>query len=249
MRLLCSAVALLGAAAIAACSSSSAATTAGTVPGTLYIVGVDVSGSRTPTQLSEGKQLIDALIDRMTNGDKLVVVQTYQQGTDAAGHWEDAIPAAHTPGKPNGADRKKAERFRSTAKMVTATFFDSAATQHVMTTDLLFTIGRAADYAKAAEGRRVTLVLMSDMLNATRELNMERQGGVPDAQWVAERKAQGRLPDLRGVCVVVSGADVSSARGAQVRDFWRAYFAASEAKSPDVNYRNMISSAAEIGCS
>lgn len=235
--------------AIAGCSSSGAETVGdGAVRGTLYVVGVDVSGSRTPTQLREGQRLMNSVIDRMTNGDKLVVVQTYQAGTDASGNWEGEIPPARKPGQPNGADRKKAEQFRNTAQLITATFFDSTQSKHVMTTDLLFTIGRAADLAKAAEGRRTQLVLLSDMLNATPELNMERKGGVPDASWVAQRKAQGRLPDLRDVCVAVAGADVGSTRGVATRAFWMSYFEAAGARLDDANYRNLISDAREIRC-
>lgn len=240
----------LGAAlAIAGCSSSGAEPVGtGTLRGTLYVVGVDVSGSRTPTQLREGQQLMNSVIDRMTNGDKLVVVQTYQAGTDASGRWEGEIPPARKPGQPNGADKKKAQQFRNTAQLITATFFDSTQTKHVMTTDLLFTIGRAADLAKAAEGRQTRLILMSDMLNATPELNMERKGGVPDASWVAQRKAQGRLPDLRGVCVAVAGAKVSSALGVTTRAFWTSYFEAAGARLYADNYRNFISDAREIRC-
>jgi hypothetical protein len=46
----------------------------------------------------------------------------------------------------------------------------------------------------------------------------------------------------------VSGADVSSARGAAIRDFWEKYFAAAGAQLPPENYRNMISNASEVGC-
>ncbi len=249
MRIRSLAAALSTATLLVGCSPPDAATSeAPAARGTLYIVGVDVSGSRKPTQLLEGQRLMDGLIDRMTNGDKLVVLQTYQAGTDASEVWEEAIPPARTPGRPNGADVKKAEQFRRTARLITATFFDSTKTKNVMTTDLLFTIGRAADHARASGGRGTVLVLMSDMLNATPELNMERKGGVPDERWIAQRKAQNRLPDLRGVCVVVAGADVSSSRGAATRVFWSAYFKAVGAELPASNYRNMISDAGEVAC-
>jgi hypothetical protein len=162
--------------------------------------------------------------------------------------WIGEIPAAHSPGRPDGVARKKAEQFRTTAKIIAATYFDSTVSPQITSTDLLATIGRAADHARAAAGRRVTLLLMSDMLNATGELNMERAGGVPNERWATERKTDGRLPELRGVCVAVAGADVSSKRGAQVRRFWQAYFSAAGATMPAANYRNMISSADQIGC-
>jgi hypothetical protein len=246
-RLILFTIGAVGLIAGSACSSSRADTPA--VPGTLYIIAIDVSGSRTATQLSEGTQLVNGLIARMTNGDNLVLVQTYQAGNGAAKQWAGAIPAAATPGHPTGGALKKAQQFKNTAQMLAGAFFDSTDSKHVMTTDLLFTIGRAADYAKSARGRRTTLVIMSDMLNSTPELTMDGKNGVvPNAAWIDARKAHKQLPDLRGVCVVVDGADVSTARGAAVRAFWQAYFAAAGTQLPDENYRNMISDAGQVGC-
>jgi hypothetical protein len=50
------------------------------------------------------------------------------------------------------------------------------------------------------------------------------------------------------VCVVVAGADVSSARGAAIRDFWEKYFEAAGTRIAADNYRNMISDPSEVGC-
>jgi hypothetical protein len=47
----------------------------------------------------------------------------------------------------------------------------------------------------------------------------------------------------------VAGADVTTERGAAIRDFWDKYFeAAGTHVSPD-NYRNMISDPSEVACS
>lgn len=132
--------------------------------------------------------------------------------------------------------------------MMAGGFFQPPPGQPVMTTDLLAMLQRAADYAHGAGGRRTTLLLVSDMLNATAELNMERAGGVPDPAWIAQRQADGRVPDLRGVCVVVAGADVSSARGVAVRDFWRAYFEAAGADFDADRYRTLIADPGAVGC-
>jgi hypothetical protein len=48
--------------------------------------------------------------------------------------------------------------------------------------------------------------------------------------------------------VVVAGADVSSARGAAIRDFWEKYFEAAGTRIMADNYRNMISDPSEVGC-
>jgi hypothetical protein len=215
--------------------------------GTQYIVGIDISGSRTPTQLEEAKELLTDVVGRMRNGDRLVLVETYQTGTDAARQWDGAIAPPRRSGKLTAGERKKAERFRSSATMIARTFFDTTRSKQIASTDLFTTIQRAADYAKAGNGRPTTLLLLSDMLHSSGPVDMERS--IPDSAWIARRRAEGRLPDLRGVCVFAVGGDVGSARGARARAFWRAYFTAAGARYTDEHYRNMISDAAEIRCS
>lgn len=233
-------------AAIAACGSTQLPPAGSTAR--LYIVGIDMSSSRTPAQLQDGRQLLDGVIGRMMNGDELVFIESYRAGTDSAVQWHRQVPPARVPGHPTGGEQKKAEQFRHAATAVAASLFDQSSSQRIMTTDLLSTLSRAADYAKAAQGRSTTLILLSDMLNSTPELNMERKGGVPPQSWITERKSQGRLPDLRGVCTVIVGADVSSVHGMATRAFWKQYFAAVGAKLPDANYRNMIVDPAEASC-
>jgi hypothetical protein len=213
-----------------------------------YIVGIDISGSRTPSQLAEERQVIEGLIGRMHPGDRLIMIETYRTGVDSAGQWQDSIPAQRIPGTLTGRDRRNVDRFRLVASQMASTFFDPAAAGKVMSTDLFHTLYRAADYAKAANGRRTTVVLLSDMLQSTREVDMERPGGIPPDSWTNGLKAEGRLPDLRDVCVFVVGADATTRSGARVREFWRHYFEASGASFRPENYRNMVADAAEIGC-
>lgn len=235
---------------LAGCESApaSAARAAPPAPATQYIVGIDISGSRTPSQLQEERQVIEGLIGRMVHGDRIVLIETYRSGVDSAGQWHDSIPALRTPGTITGRDRRNVDQFRVVARQMASTFFDPAASGKVMSTDLFHTLHRAADYAKAANGRRTTLVLLSDMLQSTAEVNMERPGGIPAATWTDRLRAENRLPDLRDVCVYVVGADPTSSTGAQVRRFWEHYFRASRATYRPENYRNMVSDAGEIGC-
>ena len=233
---------------LSACDPASARPTPDERSGTQYIVGIDISGSRTPTQLEEAQRLLEALIERTSFGDRLVFVESYQTGTDSAGQWAESLPALRTSGRVTGAERKRAQRFRVTATVMAGTFFDPARAKQVRSTDLLATLRRSAEYAKARRGRPTTVLLLSDMLNATPELNMERSSGIPDARWVAARRAAGVLPDLHGVCVFVVGADLGSARGVAARRFWNAYFKATGATFPEANYRNMVSEVSEVGC-
>ena len=110
------------------------------------------------------------------------------------------------------------------------------------------TISRAADYAKSGAGRRTTLVLLSDMLQSTADVNMERAGGIPSDAWTDALKRDGRLPDLRNVCVFVIGGDPTTRTGARVRHFWEHWFQAAGATFPRENYRNMVADPGEIGC-
>jgi hypothetical protein len=217
-------------------------------PGRQFIVGVDISGSRSDTQLKESQQLLNKLVMRMRNGDKLVLVETYQSGTDAAQQWADTIPRPRNAAKPSARDRNKLASFQRRASPIASSFFDPARAKQIKNTDLLGTLARAADYARAANGRRTTVLLLSDMLQTTPEVNMVHPGGIPGADWIATRKADGRLPDLSNVCVVIAGADVTSDQGARVRAFWQKYFAATNATLPAAGYRNMISDPAELRC-
>jgi hypothetical protein len=86
------------------------------------------------------------------------------------------------------------------------------------------------------------------MINETPDVRMTSRQDIPGDSWIRHLSAARRIPQLRGVCVVVAGADVSSARGAAIREFWNKYFeAAGTHVSPD-NYRNMISNASEVTC-
>src|SRR4026208_2484366 len=46
--------------------------------GHAYIVGIDISGSRTPAELDESRKLLDGLIDRLEAGDRLALIEVDQ---------------------------------------------------------------------------------------------------------------------------------------------------------------------------
>lgn len=233
--------------AVAACSTADGGTPR-PAQGRLYVVGIDVSESRTKTQREQAASLIAGLVSGLSYGDRLVLVQAYQQGTDSAQQWVDSVPDLKHPPKETGGDKQRLVDFHVIASSVATSLFDIEKKQKIPTTDLFFTLGRAADYMRASGGRPTTIVLTSDMLQSTNELDMERPGGIPALSWVERRKANGQLPDLRGACIVVDGADVSSERGAKVRKFWEEYFRATGASLPPQNYRTFISDANELHC-
>jgi hypothetical protein len=214
-----------------------------------YIVGVDISGSRTKAELDESKKLLDDLIDRLQAGDHLTLIEAYQGGKLPARQWSDSIRAPRNAGQPTASDKRRVEDFKTIARIQTSILFDSVRAKGILSTDIFGTLSRAADYARASRNRGTTLLLLSDMMNETPDVMMTNRRDIPGNSWIRERAAEQRIPQLRGVCVVVAGADVSSARGAAIRNFWNKYFeAAGTQVSPD-NYRNMISDPAEVGCS
>ena len=240
-------LALLALLPLASCEHAAASGSAA-LPARQYIVGIDISASRTTFQLAEERRMIDGLIGRMTPGDRIVLIETYQAGVDSAGQWQDSIPAPRIAGTLTGKDKRNAEQFHLVASQMASTFFDLTGTHKVMSTDLFHTLRQAADYARAANGRRTTVLLLSDMLQSTSEVDMEQPGGIPAASWIDGRKAEGRLPDLHNVCVFVVGADPTTRTGTRVRAFWEHYFEAAGATFKPGNYRSMVADAAEIGC-
>jgi len=212
-----------------------------------YIVGIDISGSRTKTDLQESRQLLDELIDRLQAGDHLTLIEVYQGGRLPARQWSDSVRTPRN-GELTGSDRRRLDDFKAIARIQTSILFDSVRAREIQSTDIFGTLARAADYARASRNRPTTLLLLSDMINETPAVNMISRADIPDDSWIRHLAAAKRIPQLRGVCVVVAGADVSSARGAAIREFWNKYFeAAGTHVSPD-NYRNMISDPSEIAC-
>jgi hypothetical protein len=217
------------------------------IPGHQYIVGIDLSASRSKQAVDESRRLLDDLVDtKLVNGDQLVLIEMYGGATSAEHQWMDTIASVRTPGKLTPVDRRKLTEFKQEAHQVIDAVYNAAATTRIESTDILGTLTRASDYAKAGAGRRSTVVLLSDMENSTAEVEMAR--AVPARDWIATRKAANRLPDLGGVCVVVSGANGATAHGSKIRDFWFAYFSETGAQLPGTNYREFIPVATEVHC-
>ncbi|HMI42620.1 MAG TPA: vWA domain-containing protein [Gemmatimonadaceae bacterium] len=234
--------------ALTANGCDSAVGSESTNPGHSYIVGIDISGSRTRSELDESKQLLNGLIEKLEPGDKLTLIEVYQGGREPARQWSDSIRTPRNPKQLTGSDRRRLDDFRNIARMQTSILFDSVRAKQIQATDIFGTLTRAADYAKASRNRPTTLLLLSDMINETPDVRMTSMQEIPGRTWIRERVDAKRIPQLRGVCVVVAGADVSSARGAAIRDFWDKYFAAAGTTVSSDNYRNMISDPSEVNC-
>lgn len=240
---------LVAAAAMTGCGSSEASPGPKEArPARQFIVGIDLSASRTPTQLADGQTLLTGIVNDLQPGDRLVLIQTYQQAKDDAVRWERELPRVKDPAHLTAGEKKKLSQARTAAMAVVPSFFDVKKSREIKSTDILQTLFRAADYAKARPRDSTVVLLLSDMLNSTDSLNMERPGGIPGKAWVGERRKQGRLPDLRGVCVFAAGADVDSQRGVAARAFWLEYVRQAGGTIPEGAYRSLVTAHEEVHC-
>lgn len=212
-----------------------------------YIVGVDISGSRTQTELAESKKLLDALIDQLQVGDKLTLVEMYQGGKLPARQWSDSTRAPRDE-QVRPSELRRLADFKAIARVQAQIMFDTTRAKEIKHTDIFGTLVRAADYSRPAANTRRTLLLLSDMINETPDVTMTSRNAIPTDAWIKHLAAERRIPQLRDMCVVVAGADVSSARGAAIRDFWEKYFQAAGTQLAPENYRNMIANASEVSC-
>lgn len=214
-----------------------------------YIVGIDLSASRSVEALRDSRRLLDNLIEsRLHNGDELILLEMYGSSDTGDHQWVDSAARARTPGVVTPVDQRKLDDFKAIAHQVVGAMFDPNRVRKIDNTDVFGTISRAADYAKAAHDRRPTLLLLSDMENSTDEIRMERDGGIPTAKWIEVRRGANRLPEMRGMCVVVAGAGSKTQREAAIRDFWIRYFTAAGTTLDPSNYRSFVPDATEVRC-
>src|SRR3954463_908152 len=166
-------------AAIVAASCDSAVGGVSANQGHSYIVGIDISGSRTKSELDESKKLLDGLIDRLQAGDHLTLIEVYQGGREPAKQWTDSIKSPRDPKHLTGSDERRIDDFKDIARMQTSILFDSARAREIQKTDIFGTLARAADYARASRNRATTLLLLSDMMNETPDVTMTSAQEIP----------------------------------------------------------------------
>jgi hypothetical protein len=214
-----------------------------------FIVGIDLSASRSVEALRDSRRLLDDLVEsRLHNGDELVLLEMYGSSDTGDHQWIDSVPRARTPGVVSTADKRRLDDFKAVAHQVVGAMFDPNRARRIDNTDVFATISRAADYAKGSHDRRSTLILLSDMENSTDEMRMEKSGGIPSPEWIEVRRTANRLPDMRGVCVLVAGAASTTQREATIRDFWVRYLAAAGTTLAATNYRAFVPDAMELRC-
>ncbi|MFO7262317.1 MAG: hypothetical protein DIU52_014285 [bacterium] len=219
-------------------------------PGRQYIVALDLSGSQSEKRLSESRQALDGIIDRLTYGDRIVLLQVHRLRAqeDDARRWWDTVPRPRDPARPTSLDRERLEGVKQAARSVARALFATDSAGKLPTTDLFATLHVAAEFVRDAGGRRTTIVLLSDMLQSAHGIEMSRPDGTPSAEWIAAQRERGLLPRLDDACVLVVGADPTGPRGVRVREFWVRYFEAAGAHLPPEHYRLIWTGAAPDGC-
>lgn len=223
---------------------------AAAAPGRQYIVALDLSGSQNEARLAESRRALDRVIRNLSYGDRIVLLRVHQLRAqeDDAQRWADTVPRPRNPSRPTSLDRERLEAVQRAAGAVARAFYDAESAGRLPTTDIFATLHVAAEFMQDAAGRPTTLVLLSDMLQSAHGIEMSRADGVPPPDWIEEHSERGLLPRLVGACVLVVGADATSANGVAVRDFWTRYFAAAGARLHADSYRMIWTGDAPRGC-
>lgn len=245
------ALALLLAVVLQACDGASADSLSTTSGGNArrapqqIIAVIDFSGSRTPLEISKSQVFLESLVSQVSFGDRLVVLAAHSSGRrDSSFSWSDSMPSARNPAKPTPGDTKRLTNSQIAAKAaIEMAFAGSKERPH---TDLVATLHAVANHLQDAPNKKPVLVLLSDMLNSTSTLDMERKA--PPLSLVAEWASQGLIPKLSRSCVIVVGAEDDNSDALKVREFWTAYFKAAGASLSSGDYRYEASDAGSFQC-
>ena len=209
------------------------------------IVAADISPSQSQAVLQGHAELAAALMTQLSYGDRLVVLQVRDKGVSAADRGRSLTAPVPGGRKVLSSDRRKLQAFHKTAVQMTREVVDPAKSKALQNTDLLATLQIAGQYVQDRGTRRPVIVIMSDMLQTVGGVNFEKSAP-PGPQWIARQQASGLIPDLRGACVIVVGADVTTPRALQIRRFWEGYFRAANARVEQ--YRLLATDAQALGC-
>jgi hypothetical protein len=213
------------------------------------IVAVDLSGSQAQSSLSASREVVERLIQSISYGDRFGILEMNQTGVRGdLRRYLDSVPALADTTFITSIDRDNLEGTRAALMALVPLVFDTAKTGKIAHTDILSTLFVAGEYVRDTGGRPTTLFLLSDMLQSAGGIEMSKQKRMPRPDWIAKQKAQGTLPDLRGVCVVVIGADASTDDGVAVRKFWSDYFKATGAELQSDDWRLLAPGAGVPAC-
>jgi len=230
-------VALVLAAALSACGGDPPAPPPDQGPPEQLILLYDRSSSIQDHELQHYRELTNSVVGELRHQDRLVAMELLQLSlAEAPRRWAQDVPAREFQDRAMSRDSIALARFVTDVRDYLASFTDTADREELLGTDILSTLQNVGDEVRSYPGYRTVLVILSDMLHATRELNMEGLQRMPGPEWVERAASEGRLPELSGVCVLVAGARVDTPEAQRVKAFWMDYFQATGATLLDRNY-------------
>jgi hypothetical protein len=207
---------------------------------THYVVVVDRSTSITKAELESYAQLLDQLVQNVSFGDRVTMFVAFAQGRrDGTKQLTREMPLVRNPANPSHTEQLALDSARLSLGTAARTLFRAPA---LPWSDLTTSLRQAGEQYDPHDKRRHALVLLSDMLHCVPgDLCLDRKDFKAAASdWLSREVANGTLPSLRNVCVMIVGAEQATARDANVREFWRRYFAATGADFSVDRYRYAV---------
>jgi len=197
----------------------------------------DRSTSIEDYQLELAQQLANERISALRHGDHIAAFQVLQLSLDEPPRrWSQAVPKREFVDREIARDSITLARFLRDAKDYLRPYSQPADRDNITGTDLLSTLHDVGEEIRAHPEHAPTLYLFSDMLQSNRMIDMEGLRRMPRDGWAEAAVANGMLPDLRGLCVVVVGARIDTESAQRVKKFWIDYFEATGATLNDENY-------------
>lgn len=226
-------------AGLPACSGGEAAdaTPEPEEPKELVIFVYDRSWSIPDHTLEMARQLTTQRLRELDHDDRIATLEVLQRSlAEPPKRWSQSVPARDYENAAVRSDSVSRQRFLQDVAVYLHEYSAPEDREGIQGTDILSSLHDVAAELDPYRDRRTTLYLFSDMLQSTPEIEMEGLRDMPAEDWVSRMKAEGRLPDLGGLCVVVVGARVDTDAGQRVKAFWSEYFEATGATLLDSNY-------------
>ena len=199
-------------------------------PPRVLAIFVDMSGSTNKARRTVYRNAFEMIIEALQDGDRIVI------GTITGRSYIDFKPAvdAEIPKQSIWVNRITYEQNRAkvTKKIRRAVDYLLSAKRGTPHTEIINSLNIADKIFHNEKERQKLLIILSDMIQDSREYNFERVK-VTNAyatRIIKDRKKKKLIPNLRTVKVYVAGASASTSKKFRsIEKFWTRYFAATGA--------------------
>jgi hypothetical protein len=221
-------------------------------PPTSVVVFVDFSGSiQGPSRAAYRRELETNILPYLAAGDRIMVAAIHDKTlTDFRPLVEGTLPPMPQFNGFVDNTLKHAQNVKQTERTIATTreqlkadiaqtFAKPLAARY---TDIFSSLGMAEKYFDG-DPRRKVLILMSDMIedNPPYKFDAMRWRPGDTGKLINELAAKRLIPDLRGVCVYVSGASArDAALAGHISGFWHAYFTRAGADFDPARYAHVL---------